>query len=79
MAKVRVTLNRAGVGALLKSDEVGARLESAARAVAPSGTTVTRQVGRSRQNIRIEDSSDDALDREAKTGHLSRALGQVAL
>lgn len=32
-----------------------------------------------RQNIRIEDESPDAMDREAKTGHLSRALGQIRI
>ncbi len=79
MATTRFVLNRAGMRALLQSEEVGAAIESAARAVAPSGTGVSRQVGRTRQNIRIEDDSDDALDREAQTGHLSRALGQVHL
>ena len=79
MAKVRIVLNRAGMAALLKSDEVGAAIESAARRVAPPGTVVTRQVGASRQNIRIEDTERGSLDREAKTGHLSRVLGQVNL
>lgn len=79
MARVRVELNRAGVGALLKSDEVGAALEAAARAAAPTGSVVSRQVGRTRQNIRIADESSDAMDREASSGHLSRALGSVRL
>lgn len=79
MAKTRFVLNRAGVRALLQSEEVGARIEAAARAVAPAGTVVSRQVGKTRQNIRIEDESDDALDCEATTGHLTRALGQVNL
>lgn len=79
MAKLRVTLNSAGMRALLQSDEVGAPIEAAARRAAPPGAVVSRQVGRSRQNIRIEDPASDALDREAKTGHLSRALGSVRL
>lgn len=79
MAKTRFVLNRAGVSALLKSDELGAAIEAAARRAAPAGTVVSRQVGKTRQNIRIEDESHGALDREAKTGHLTRALGQVNL
>lgn len=77
MATVRVVLDHRGMDALLKSEEVGAVLEAAARRAAPAGTVVSRQVGKTRQNIRIEDESRDALDHEAKTGHLSRALGQV--
>lgn len=77
MAKVRVVLNRAGISALLKSSEVGDHLEGLAKAAAPAGTEVTNIVGRTRRNIRIADHSRDALDRESKTGHLSRALGRV--
>lgn len=79
MVKVRFVPNRAGMRALLQSDEVGSAIEAAARRAAPSSTTVSRQVGQTRQNIRVEDSSEDALDREAQTGHLSRVLGQVRL
>lgn len=79
MAKVEVRLFSPGMSALLKSDGVGAALEDAARSAAPDGTIVSRQVGRTRQNIRIEDESRGALHREAQTGHLTRALGQVRL
>ena len=79
MAKVRIVLNSAGMAALLKSDEVGAAIESAARRVAPPGTVVSRQVGATRVNVRIEDPASGSLDREAKTGRLSRVLGQVNL
>lgn len=79
MATVRIRLNSPGMAALLKSDAVGAPIEAAARRAAPAGATVSRIVGKSRQNIRIEDTTRGALDREAKTGHLSRSLGQVNL
>lgn len=79
MAQVRVVLNRAGMRALLQSEEVGRAIEAAARGAAPAGTTVSRVVGQTRQNVRIADESRDGLDREAKTGHLSRALGSVRL
>lgn len=75
MAKVHVVLNRAGVRELLQSDQVGAYIESLVSPLAPSGTVVSRVVGRSRQNVRVTDPSEDALDREANTGHLSRILG----
>lgn len=77
MATTRFTINRAGIRALLQSEEIGSVIEAAARTAAPSGSIVSRQTGRTRQNIRIEDPDRAALDREAKTGHLSRALGQV--
>lgn len=79
MAKVEVRLYSAGMAALLKSEGVGRVLEDAARSAAPAGTIVSRQVGRTRQNIRIEDESSDAMHREAQSGHLTRALGQVNL
>lgn len=79
MATVRFVPSRAGISAVLKSDEVGAAIEVAARAAAPGGTVVSRIVGRTRQNIRIEDESIDALHREAEGGHLTGALGSVVL
>lgn len=79
MATVRFVRNQPGIRALLQSDEVGVVLEDAARDAAPTGTVVSRQVGRTRQNIRIEDESSDAMHREAQSGHLTRALGQVNL
>lgn len=77
MATVVFVPNPRGIRALLQSDDVGSPLEAAARAAAPPGTIVSRVVGRTRQNVRIEDPSSDALDREATTGHLTRALGRV--
>ncbi len=79
MAKVRFVRSSAGIRAMLQSEEVGKALEAAARKAAPPDTIVSRVVGRSRQNIRIADESPDGLDREAKTGHLTRALGQVQI
>lgn len=79
MATVRFVRNQPGIRALLQSDEVGAVLEDAARDAAPTGTVVSRIVGRTRQNVRIEDESPDAMHREAQTGHLTRALGRVRI
>lgn len=75
MAKVRIKLNSPGVAALLTSEAVGAHIEGIARSRAPEGTVVSRIVGKTRANVRIEDPARDALDRDAKTGHLTRALG----
>ena len=75
MAKVKVVLKPAGMAALLKSDDVGAFIEGIARGRAPSGSAVSRIVGRSRQNVRVADNSRGALDRDARTGHQSRVLG----
>lgn len=74
MAKFRFVINRAGVGALLKN-EAGDYVEKIAKGRAGEGLVVSRQAGRTRANVRVEDPSTDALDREAKTGHLSRVLG----
>ena len=79
MATVRFVRSVPGIRALLQSDEVGAVLEDAARDAAPTGTIVSREVGRTRQNVRIEDDSRDAMSREAQSGHLTRALGQVTI
>ncbi len=75
MARVRFVPNRAGIRALLQSSEVGDYLESLARDAAPPGTEVSNIVGRTRRNVRITDPSPGALDRDAQTGHLTRALG----
>ena len=77
MAKVKFVANRQGLAALLRSDQVGQALEDAARQAAPPGTVVSRVVGRTRQNVRIADESGHAVDKEAKSGHLTRALGQI--
>jgi len=74
MADFRFELNRAGIGSLLKN-EGGDYVEQIARQRASGGLVVTRQAGATRANVRIADPSGDALDNEAKTGHLSRLLG----
>lgn len=76
MAKVRFVPNRAGIGMMLKSDEIGAYIESIARSRAEDSMVVTRVVGRTRQNIRVLDPARDALAREAESGHLTRILGR---
>ena len=74
MAKARFVLNRAGIGALLRG-EAGDYVERIARANAGEGLVVSRVAGRTRANIRVEDPRDGSLDRNAKTGHLTRVLG----
>lgn len=69
-SKVVVRLNSAGMGALLKSEAVGAHIEGIARSRA-GGQEVSRIVGRSRQNIRIHGD----LHGDAQTGSLTRTLG----
>lgn len=78
MATVRFQLNRKGVRALLNSDGVADAVRAVAERAAPPGTSVEMRRGATRVEARIVDRSDDALDREAQTGHLSRALGQAA-
>jgi len=65
-------------------DSVGtgieAHLVAKAEVAAPEGCHVETSrsyLKEGRLRVRIVDDSPDALDREAKTGHLTRALGQV--
>jgi len=74
---VRFVLNQRAFGRqVLKSDALRAHLEGQLRAAAPTGTFVQSDNTRSRARARLVDPSS-GLEREAATGHLSRALGQV--
>ncbi len=76
MAKrARFVLNRAAFRAqVLKSPEMQAHLADRLRATAPPGTRVEPGVTTTRARARLVDDRDDATDREARTGHLTRAL-----
>ena len=76
MAKVRVAPNPQGMRELLQSEAVGQHLEALLRARAGADVEVSRQAGKTRQNVRAEYASGrNGLDREAKTGTLRRLLG----
>lgn len=75
--EVRVVLNRAGVGELLRSAEVKAELERrAARiaAAAGAGNEVESGVGRTRARAAVVTETFEAKHSEAKDRTLTRAL-----
>lgn len=74
---VKVKLNRAGVKALLRSDEVRRDLEARARRIATAagpGMTATSEVGKTRARAVALTATTEARIAEARTGDLSRAL-----
>lgn len=89
MAKVKVELDRKGIGAVLKSDEVRAPLKAIAeksatraRASAPvdsgeyKGSIVVESDTTDRAVERVVARDDKAMLVEARTSNLKRALGR---
>lgn len=87
MAKPKVTINSAGIAAILKDDRVRAmltarmdRVLAAARASAPVATGAYRdslhvvQDTTDRAAVRVAAGTDHGLVVESKTGNLARAL-----
>lgn len=74
--RVKFVLNRANLRAqVLKSEATAKLLENAA--VVPAGCQVEVQDAGDRVRIRVIDALPGAMVREAATGHLSRAIGQI--
>ena len=86
--KVRIEINVAGIGELLKSGELRSalmarqtRVLEAARSSAPVETGAYQsslhieQVTLDRAVVRVVADSEDALEVEARTGNLARAFG----
>lgn len=76
MAKVRVVLNPKGIRALLGDPGVAKEMERRmAPVAAAAGLPVkVKKTGGYRAVARVEDDSAGALESEAKTGRLARAL-----
>lgn len=74
--RVRFVLNRVAFrDVVLRSDETAEFLEDAA--VVPAGCRAEVQDAGDRVRVRVLDTTPGALAREAATGHLSRAIGQI--
>lgn len=74
--QVKFVLNRANFRAqVLKSEATAELLESAA--VVPAGCELEVQDAGDRVRVRVLDLGRGAMAREAATGHLSRAIGQI--
>lgn len=70
--------NRAGIRSeLLQNETLGAKMQAAAEDVAPANTEVTTVKGKARMRTWIKDPTPAARRREAKSGHLSRALNAL--
>jgi len=75
--RVKFVMNRAAFRRqVLKSDGVREHLAAQLQAAAPAGTHVESDNTRSRARARLVDPAG-GLEREAASGHLSRALAQV--
>jgi hypothetical protein len=83
MANVRVVLNRKNVSSeILKSDEMERECRKVAdqiRARAGSGYEVTSGKHRLRAFANVGDPTDGAIQREASTGNLARALSSMGV
>lgn len=74
--RVKFVLNRANFRAqVLKSEATAELLQEAA--VVPAGCQVEVQDAGDRIRVRVIDPVPGAMAREAATGHLSRAVGQI--
>lgn len=74
---VRMRLNRAGIRALLRSDEIADDLERRGRQIAAAagpGHEVERWAGRNRARITVRTATADARADEAEHRTLSRAF-----
>jgi len=77
MAKVRISVNRNGVGEILKSDKVRAELERRAQAIADSageGFEADSLIGATRARASVRTASFEAMQAEAKDRVLTRAI-----
>lgn len=77
MARVRIEMNRAAIGALLKSPEVQADLKARAdriAAAAGEGMVASVQVGKTRARASVITETVQAKRAEAKDRALTRAL-----
>ncbi len=74
--RVKFVLNRANLRAQVLKSEATAKLLEAA-AVVPAGCEVEVQDAGDRIRVRVLDTTPGAMVREAATGHLSRAIGQI--
>lgn len=77
MSKVKIKLNYAGVGALLKSDEMTAHLRTIAQGVqsrAGDGYVVTTYKGKTRANASVYAESAQARRDNLQNNTLLRAL-----
>lgn len=74
--RVRFVLNRRNLrDVVLLSDETAGLLELAA--VVPDGCVSETQDAGDRVRVRVVDPRWNALSREAQSGHLSHAIGQI--
>lgn len=76
-SEVRVVLNRAGIGDILKSQEVQADLQRRAARIAAAagpGMEATSRIGRNRARASVVTATPDARRSEATTRALTRAL-----
>jgi hypothetical protein len=81
MAKTKLVIDKKNINAvLLKSPEIQDAVADVARDIAASaGSGFSVRTGKHALRVYaiVEDLSDDALQREAEQGNLSRALGAV--
>lgn len=78
MADIRIELNRAGIGEILRSDGVLADLQARAEAVAAAagpGHVVDSGVGPHRARASVRTDTFEAMWAEAVDRNLSRAFG----
>lgn len=73
--KVRVKVNYAGVGELMRSREVQDMLKAEAEKRAPDGCEVDVYVGRNRANARITAVTDEARRENLAGNTLRKAIG----
>lgn len=78
MAKVKVVANRSGIKELLRDPAVKATLvelgERVAAAAGPDTVIVEDLSGNYRARVEVHDVSPGAIETEARTGRLQRAL-----
>lgn len=75
MSKVKVKVNYAGVGELLRSSEVRSMLKREAGKRAPDGCEVDVYVGQNRANARITAVTDEARRENYRSNTLLKAIG----
>lgn len=81
MARVRVTLNSAGVRELLNSEGVkadlrarGEAVKAAAESSGAEDVTITEDTHGVRPVVHVGSNADDAMSRESKTRDLGKAI-----
>lgn len=77
MGRAKITLNNAGIAALLRSSEVSDELERRGKAMADAagpGHSVRRFQGRDRVRVHVATESPEAMEAEATDRTLTRAI-----